>query len=99
MQIHQNTMPQQTIWLYQATAEESVGRSLRERVQVYSSSVPLVLQESTQQRGIQLKFTTILQLLILSQYLQHHIKQECGHVVVSCPNGCGEKLPRKDVRL
>ena len=35
----------------------------------------------------------------LSQFLQHHIKQECGHVVVACPNGCGEKLPRKDVRL
>ena len=57
-------MPQQTIWLHQATAEESVGRSLREKVQVHSSSVSLVLQESTQQRGIQLKFTTILQLAI-----------------------------------
>ena len=28
---------------------------------------------------------------------QHHIKHECGLVLVSCSNGCGEKLARKDV--
>jgi hypothetical protein len=28
---------------------------------------------------------------------QHHIKQECGLAVVSCSNGCGERLARKDV--
>ena len=29
---------------------------------------------------------------------QHHVKQECGLVVVSCSNGCGERLARKEVR-
>ena len=28
---------------------------------------------------------------------QNHIKQECGLVVVSCSNGCGERLAKKEV--
>ena len=30
-------------------------------------------------------------------FLQHHIKQECNYVIVACPNGCGEKVAKKDV--
>ena len=28
-----------------------------------------------------------------------HIKQECSLVTMTCPNGCGEKISKKDVRL
>ena len=35
--------------------------------------------------------------LIIYLFLQLHIKQECGHVIVFCPNGCGEKLPKREV--
>ena len=30
-------------------------------------------------------------------FFQVHIKQECSLVVIACPNGCGEKIPKKDV--
>ena len=33
----------------------------------------------------------------LSSHEQLHIKQECNYVKVMCPNGCGEKLPKKEV--
>ena len=44
-------MPQQAVWLYEASSAEPVGGALGERVQVYTGSVSMVLQESTQQRG------------------------------------------------
>ena len=51
MQVQENPMPQQAVWLSQATAAEPVGGALGEGVQVHSSPVSMVLKESTQQRG------------------------------------------------
>ena len=45
-------MSQQAVWLHEASSAEPVGGALGERVQVHPSPVPMVLQESTQQRGI-----------------------------------------------
>ena len=30
-------------------------------------------------------------------FIQVHIKQECSLVIMACPNGCGEKISKKDV--
>ena len=32
-----------------------------------------------------------------SLFIQVHIKQECSLAIIACPNGCGEKIPKKDV--
>ena len=51
MQVQEDSVSQQAVWLPQATAAKPVGRTLREGMQVYSSAVSMVLQESAQQGG------------------------------------------------
>ena len=51
LQIQEDPMPQQAIWMSQITFAEPVGGTLGKGVQVYSSPVSMVLQKSAQQRG------------------------------------------------
>ena len=36
---------------------------------------------------------------ILYLFLQMHLRSECNSVPEFCSNGCGEKIPRKDVSI
>ena len=62
LHIHQDSLSQYDLWLSQATAAQSVGWALEQRVQVRSSWVSMVFQESTQQRSmfLCLEFDSIL---------------------------------------
>ena len=51
LQVPKDPMSQQAVWLYEAASAEPVGGALGERMQVHTGPVPMVLQESTQQRS------------------------------------------------
>ena len=53
MQVPEDPLPQPTVWLHQVTTAESLGGAPGERVQVHSSPMSMVLQESSQQRSEQ----------------------------------------------
>ena len=53
MQIPEDPLPQPAVWMYQTTTAESVGGAFGERMQIYSSPVSMVFQESAQQRSEQ----------------------------------------------
>ena len=60
----------------------------------------------TTNEEVSLSLTTSAEILHLANWklenwfsqLQAHIQRECDQVLEHCPNGCGERLPRREVR-